>query len=242
MSKKLLLNNNVVNEVTPIQNGLVCWLDAFDLTEFKENTIWIDRTNNNNGTVTNYSSYPTSSKVINGELLAQGTVNIPNPTKGLSNYTVEVGYQDLGKKYWLGIWGNTSETGTNYSKGLSLYQENNLIGSHPSLYTPIENNDIKLGKNYLTVAINSGKILIYRNGQKLLSYNTSTRANGSEILPSEADYFCFMGRKPNNVTVDTNIGVDFVLSKWYYLRIYNRTLTDNEIINNYNYELTLSRG
>ena len=51
-----------------------------------------------------------------------------------------------------------------------------------------------------------------------------------------------MGRKPNAVTEDTNTGADYLANKWYYIRIYNKALTEEEVLNNYNYELSLTRG
>ena len=58
MTKKLLMNNHNNNSLLPTQNGLVCWLDAFDLTTYEVGTVWNDRTNsNNNGTVTTLNQF-----------------------------------------------------------------------------------------------------------------------------------------------------------------------------------------
>lgn len=240
MSKKLLMNNRSDSGLSPTQNGLVCWLDAFDLTNFELSTVWLDRTNNNNDATVCY--LPVVESVGNGILHAKTAVNIPNPTKGLSQYTVEVGYQDVTNRYWLGLWGNTSDFGDGYFKGLSLYQQENGIGGYPISINVASKNGIQYGKNYITATINSNELTIYHNGERLSFNNLTTQSPSKQILPSEANYFCFMGRKPNNANEESNTSADMISAKWYFLRIYNRVLTQEEILANYNYELSLTRG
>lgn len=241
MSKKMLMNNYSENGLLPIQDGLVCWLDAFDLTDKQQSLTWTDRTNNNNATF-KFSLNSADKTVINGVLEGLNYVNIPNPTKGLSNYTVEVGYEDISKKYWLGLWGNTSESSSTYYKGVSIYQERKLIGGYPFTFYSTPKDVIEGGKNYVTTTLNSNQLTVYHNGVKLYTINTTNQITPKEMLPSEADNFCFMGRKPNALGVDTNTATDCVKARWYFIRIYNRVLTDEEVLTNYNYELSLSRG
>lgn len=241
MSKKLLMNNRSDSGLSPTQNGLVCWLDAFDLTEFDYNTTWLDRTNNNNNATVCYDSTVVES-VGNGILHAKTAVNIPNPTKGLSQYTVEIGYEDISAKYWLGLWGNTSESSSTYYKGVSIYQEKKLIGGYPFTFYSTPKDVIEGGKNYVTTTLNSNQLTVYHNGVKLYTINTTNQTPPKEMLPSEANYFCFMARKPNDATAESDTGADMISSKWYFLRIYNRVLTQEEILANYNYELSLTRG
>lgn len=236
MSKKLLLNSfssGSSEGLTPIQNGLVCWLDAFDLTAFDINTTWLDRTNNNNNGTVCYAPVVTS--LGNGILHAKTSVNIPNPTKGLSQYTVEIGYEDISAIYWMGLWGNLSNN--TLMDGLSLYQINNSIGCYPYIFDVQNKDGIKMGKNYLSITVKSNNINIFLKGERFSSV-TPTK----EIQPSQANYFCFMGRKPNTVDIDTKTVADTIMARWYFIRIYNRVLTDEEILNNYNYELSLQRG
>lgn len=236
MSKKLLFNNYTVNGLLPAQDGLVCWLDAFDLTTYSGGIEWNDRTGHNNGIV---REDPNVVSVNNGILHAKSIVDIPNPTKGLTNYTVEIGYEDLKVGYWLGLWGNTSAKAGNTSDGNSFYQLNDTIGSYPLEKTTSNKTGITGGKNYITFSYYGSGLKIYHNGELL-----STQENNiSGILnTSNADYLCFMGRKPNSVSPTTSSGTDAKRAKWYYIRIYNKTLTDEEISNNYNYELSLQRG
>lgn len=238
MSKKLLMNKfNNVDGLSPVQDGLVCWLDAFDLYTYEISTVWLDRTNNgNNGTV---GMTPVVTSVGNGVLEAKSFVNIPNPTKGLSDYTVEIGYQDNTKGYWLGLWGNTSTSDSSFPYGISFYQGDNMIRTYPLNINSPEYTGLHGGKNYITFTFNSTGFSIYINGE---IYESITFNTNRQVYQSNADYFCFMARKPNSVSTDTNTGADFISAKWYYLRIYNRELTEEEIVNNYNYELSLSRG
>lgn len=242
MSKKLLMNNRGDNGLSPTQNGLVCWLDAFDLTDKQQSLTWADRTNNNNDGTFNFSLNSVNMTVNNGVLIAENSVQIPNPTKGLSQYTVEIGYEDISAKYWLGLWGNTSESSSTYYKGVSIYQEKKLIGGYPFTFYSTPKDVIEGGKNYVTTTLNSNQLTVYHNGVKLYTINTTNQTPPKEMLPSEANYFCFMARKPNNATIESDTGADMISSKWYFIRIYNRVLTPEEVLANYNYELSLQRG
>lgn len=235
MSKKLLMNKYSVNGLLPVQEGLVCWLDAFDLTSYSLGIEWPDRTGNGNGIVREASNVVS---VNNGILHACSIVDIPNPTKGLTSYSVEVGYEDLKTGYWLGLWGNTSANTERYCHGLSFHQLGNSYGAFPFYLTTPTKTEINGGKNYTVLTINSNILEIYHNGVKYYTFNSEPK----NILPSEANYSCFMARKPNTLTPDATSGTDSRLAKWYYIRIYNKVLTEEEILNNYNYELTLQRG
>lgn len=239
MSKKLLFNNYTINGLTPVQNGLVCWLDAYDLTSFGINSVWIDRTNNgNNGNVT---TFDTLTSLSNGILYAKGVVDIPNPIKGLNTFTIEIGYQDMDTGYWLGLCGFYSgSTNTGYN-GVSIHQTGNTFGMFPFYLSPPDKDGFKRGKNYVTFIFNTSNVIVYHNGEKLTSFNTKTNYN-KEILPSHSNYLCFMSRKPNSVNENTTGGADYRLAKWYYIRIYNKELSEEEVLANYNYELSLQRG
>lgn len=238
MSKKLLMNKFSNNGLMPTQDGLVCWLDAFDLITYALNTVWLDRTTNgNNGMVTFLGGEAIS--LGNGYLDAKSTVHIPNPTKGLIDYTVEIGYQDTSIRYWLGLWGNTSKSDSTNPDGVSFYQSENIIKTYPFSMNPPDYEGLRGGTNYITFTFNSIGFSIYINGTLYTSVNYTT---SSRINPSKANYFCFMSRKVNVVDENTKTGADFLYKRWYYLRIYNRVLTEEEILNNYNYELSLQRG
>ena len=233
MSKKLLMNNFSNNGLLPEQNGLVCWLDAFDLTTYKVGAIWEDRTGNNNGTVSTPFEF---GSVGNGVLNAKSCVNIPNPTKNLNEYTVEVGYEDVILRYWCGLWGNTGASST----GNSCYISGDAcVSFYPTVITSSINNDLHGGKQYITVTISSTNVKVFRNGLLFFTYNFT---DTTKIKPSTADNFIFMARKSNNPNDTTVTGADMLKNNWYFLRIYNRTLTEEEILNNYNYELSLVRG
>lgn len=239
MSKKLLMNKFSVNGLLPIQEGLVCWLDAFDLTSYTVNSVWLDRTgNNNNGTVNKLNDFQS---IGNGILEAKSLVNIPNPIKGLSTFSIEIGYQDNGTGYWSGLCGFYSGSTSTGHKGLSLIHINKSYDLYPFNILPPSKEDINGGKNYVILVINSNDVTIYHNTTKFTSVNTITKCN-KEILPSEANNLCFMARKPNTANENTTDGAEFRLNKWYYIRIYNKALTEEEVLNNYNYEMTLGRG
>ena len=232
MNKKLLMNNCNYNSLLPTQDGLVCWLDAFDLTSFEVGDIWNDRTSNgNNGVVKHNYLTPI---INNGTVKGKSEINIPNITKNLTNYTVEVGYQDLKDGYWFGLWGNRS--GDN---GTSFYQTGDSFQAYPSLIAvPPTKTGVSGGKNYVSFTFDENYTKIYHNGE--LYYSQPKSVVG--ITPSTANYLCVMGRKSNNPTDNTDTLADSRTSIWYFVRIYNKTLTEEEVLNNYNYELSLTRG
>lgn len=238
MSKKLLLNSfsgGSSEGLTPVQNGLVCWLDAFDLSSnYSINTVWTDRSgNNNDGVVTTLFEF---GSVGNGVLNAKSLVNIPNPTKELSEYTVEVGYEDVMLRYWCGLWGNTGALST----GTSCYiSGDSCVSFYPTVISSSINEDLHGGKQYITVTISSTNVKMFRNGLLFYTYDFT---DSKKIIPSTANNFIFMARKSNNPNDTTDTGADMLKNNWYFLRIYNRILTEEEVSNNYNYELSLERG
>lgn len=211
-------------ELLPITDGLTCWLDVRSLSSFAFGETWADLSGNgNNGSIA--QAFLTS--LENGILNGSGYINIPNPTKGLSNYTVEVGFKDLSTGYWLGLWGNTSG-----STGNSAYKQNGSYSGYPvEMVVAVS----KTEREYYTIVVKDNQASVYFNGL-LLGENCCT------LTPSDANYFVFMGRKPNNPTQDTNGVADFRRAEWYFLRIYDRALTGDEISFNYTYETSLNRG
>ena len=211
-------------ELPLITDGLTCWLDARSLSSFASEETWIDLSGNgNNGSIAQASLTSLENGILNGS----GYINIPNPTKGLSNYTVEVGFKDLATGYWLGLWGNTSG-----STGNSVHKENRKYGSYP-IQTSMTVS--KTEHEYCTIVVKDNQMSVYLNGLLL-------RENCCTLTPSDANYFVFMGRKPNNATQDTNGAADAKRAEWYFLRIYDRALTGDEISFNYTYETSLNRG
>lgn len=208
-----------------ITDGLTCWLDARSLSDFTFGGTWADLSGNgNNGSIAQAHLVSLENGILDGS----GYINIPNPTKGLSNYTVEIGFKDLSIGYWLGLWGNTSG-----STGNSIYKENETrYNSYPiERRVPIS----KTVHEYYTVVVKDNRMSAYYNGILLVE-------NYCTLTPSDANYFVFMGRKPNNPTQDTNGTADVKRAEWYFLRIYDRALTGDEISFNYTYETSLNRG
>lgn len=238
MSKKLLMNSfsgSSSEGLAPVENGLVCWLDAFDLTpDYYVGTVWTDRSgNNNDGVVKNIFD---TIEVNNGVLYTKSYANIPNPTKNLNEYTVEIGFEDVIQRYWCGLWGNTGASST----GNSCYISGDAcVSFYPTVITSSINNDLHGGKQYITVTISSTNVKVFRNGVHFFTYDFT---DSKKIIPSTANNFVFMARKTNNPNDTTDTGADMLKNKWYFLRIYNRALTEEEILNNYNYEMTLVRG
>lgn len=209
---------------TPITDGLTCWLDARSLSDFTSGETWVDLSGNgNNGSITQVSLVSLENGILDGS----GYINIPNPTKGLSNYTVEVGLKDLSMGYWLGLWGNTAG-----STGNSVYKQNGAYSGYPiSMLVSVS----KTEREYYTMVVKDNRADIYINGLLL-------RENCCTLTPSDAKYFVFMGRKPNSATQDTDGVADVKRAEWYFLRIYDRALTGDEISFNYTYETSINRG
>ena len=212
-------------ELSLITDGLTCWLDARSLSSFVSGETWMDLSGNgNNGSI----SHASLTSLENGILNGIGCINIPNPTKGLSNYTVEVGLKDLSIGYWLGLWGNTAG-----STGNNVYKEN---GARYNSYPIVGRVDIsKTAHEYYTVVVKDNQMNAYYNGMLLVE-------NCCTLTPSDAKYFVFMGRKPNAPTQNTDAVADAKRAEWYFLRIYDRALTGDEISFNYTYETSINRG
>jgi hypothetical protein len=211
-------------ELSPITDGLTCWLDARSLNSFALGETWADLSGNgNNGSI----ALASLTSLENGILDGSGYINIPNPTKGLSNYTVEVGFKDLSMGYWLGLWGNTAG-----STGNSAYKQNGAYSGYP---VPMAVTVSKTEREYCTIVVKDNRVDIYLNGLLL-------RENCCTLTPSDAKYFVFMGRKPNAPTQDTDGVADAKRAEWYFLRIYDRALTGDEISFNYTYETSINRG
>lgn len=228
MPKKLMMNYSE-NGMSPIIDGLVCWLDARD---FEDNmTILKDRTNFKNDfkveDVFKNSKQALRSK-NNGQLISYD-MDIPQ------NYTIEFycyySWFEFSGIFSLGLNSNSTH---NYDylwtypdkAHLSLRRRNNGTWEQFDNFFALELNKIYL----VTVAFNLSKKTaeIYMNGIKIktITFKNYTYVNTKTIV---------LMNSASGVYPFLNGGV-------YSVKIYNKTLTEEEIQHNYLYEQSIKRG
>jgi len=197
----------------------------------KTGTVWYDLTNNpnNNGTLVNGVTYNSGSK---GYLSFNGTnryISFTTPTNipiGNSNYTISVWFMpgsiSIGNEGLVG-WGNYGTTNQVNAFKLTPTGLSNYWGANDlSVTTTLSN-----GNWYNAVATFDGTTRgIWVNGT-LIGSDTPTGHNVSNA---------------NNLTIgltNTNEYYTGIISE---VQIFNRGLTNNEIISNYNALLTRYNG
>lgn len=214
-----------------VQNGLVCYLDAANTKSYSTGLTWSDLTkSNNSGTLTNG---PTFSNINKGCIGFDGTNDYINcgtnvNTSFLDNFTFCT---------WVNI--NNTATGNGYiiSKRLgstfnSNYQLIYSITSDLIRFSFIVNGATASGGVATDIIYNKNKW--YNIVSKIENNTMKIYVNGTFITSSP---------RPNGGTTGSNIplriGTSHDINNYYKglisnVLIYNRPLTDNEILNNFN--------
>lgn len=239
MSKKLLIDNYSENKSMPVTDGLVCWLDARDLKDTNDETIWKDRSGNGHHATLKRSNSQTPI-IENGyyRTYDSGYVILPtlnfNSTDGISmfldfkvhNYSKHqyarlftLGYtndyrQHLAAGTGLLEFGTIryfSKTTTDF--GLYSYFNVNMFNKKINMSISY-NNNIMLGKNH-----NFNITRAFEHHDKfdtIFNCNYLNAENSSSILVRDTSYGLIL--------------------------IYNRALTEEEMEQNYKYEQSIERG
>lgn len=216
MSRKLLMNNYSENGLSPVMDGLICWLDGRDGRN--GDTVWKDRSGNGNDfEVTNCQWGETSLKT-------HTTSSYFNLEKLLINrnddFCLDIYFkQSINQVGKLRVINANSESA--WGNGSSIFIENdNKIFYYESI---VFNKIVEFGSiNYISILRLNNEITIYFNGVK---YKTNRNANHSI-----------------NVLGNGNWNNSIMLGDYYSIRLYSKSLTEEEIQQNYLYEQSIKRG
>jgi hypothetical protein len=194
-----------------ITDGLVLYLDAANTRSYPgTGTTWSDLSRSgNNGTLVNG---PTFNSLNGGSIVFDGSddyINMNTPNFG-QIYTVNlwIKLNNLLSKVWIG--GNGSEYHMNFLDGRTYNRINNILFDFDTQLITNQWYNISLTRNNTSVNCYKNSILI--NNSTNLSYNT--------------DFILYrIGSLPLGFYGDGSIG---------NVSFYNKALTDQEILQNYN--------
>lgn len=218
MARDLMMSN------MPATNGLICWLDGRDGSG--NQTTWIDRSGNGNyGTLNNFnfsSNYWSEKGLV--KTTQDNSVNVSlSPTLNpnyLNGFTVEIYFKQ------------TSSSGLIYCKnnnwGIFAFYSNTLIRQviwAADVDYTVQINSMLNNIRHVVAYYSTSKVFLYLDGVLLNSYSKNVSKTGSELIY----LFC---QTPTYGSASGEI---------YSFKIYNRELTQSEILQNYNYEKSITR-
>ena len=211
-----------------VTNGLVMNL----LTAPSVGTIWTDVSGNNNTgsliTTAGGTFYYTAS--YGGGMVATGSAGsntlIATPYNLTSSFSVEMVLQPNALSYWSTLWANEVY---NTSKGWWAYYNSNAalyagsLSSITSYTTPTATSNTPV---HLIFILSGSTFNMYKNGQLQPGSTYSAPIGGVSN-----NGLNFGSRHPNNGTANTP--TDSLKGVYYQMRVYNRPLTQLEVLQNY---------
>lgn len=216
MSRKLMMNNVESNGLSPVTDGLICWLDGRDGNGTQ--TTWVDRTGNSNDAIITNCVWTGKALRVNNnsDSFLVNKILINSDT---SPFTLEVNFKNI--------------TMANNVDNIIMANSTKMWDYSSSIYRNIKrllldvgnttiNNSFELNKSYQV-----GLIKYHNSSRKplldgaILEYPNSMITNG----------ISFLG----------NFDAKHMIGDYYSIRLYNRILTQEEITQNYNYEKSISR-
>lgn len=220
MSKKLLMNNYSENGLLPIMDGLVCWLDAYDIET--GDTLWKDRSGNGN-----------DFKIVGSPVIKNGYFHFAQSKPyarceslevDIDSVTVQCSLKDIKFNRNSYIYSIEGYRGFNLSNFNNLRL--NAASANRELYRstttiPFESFVTGISEKF---AINLRQEGVF-NIRKNFSIPISKRISGMEI-GKECNYGGGSG-------LEGCIGL---------LLVYDRPLTEEEIEYNYRYSQSIQRG
>jgi hypothetical protein len=218
-----LTKNGYENIVT---NGLVLNLDAgWYLSYSGTGTNWKDLTSNaNNGTLINGPTFNSSN---GGSIVLDGTndeILLSNPITFISSGSVNawVKYNDVSGDL-------TLASGNDYGEGYWLYSAGSTVytnwGSSYATFNDLKSFFVQNEKFYLTLTYGNNFAKIYKNGILIGSQSYTQSSNG--VLRSFGRLYT--GGSGSYANMNGNI---------YCSQIYNRELTNSEVLQNFNAQKT----
>lgn len=222
MTRKLLMNNYVKNGLMPVTDGLIGWYDA--RYRNSDDTYLIDRSNNGN----HISCFNNNNIISNDFIVVNHTAysNQLDYTNYINGEVTILYYVDCIVTGRLLCMSGHYETNLAWwisptvDDTINVWYKNNQYINCSNLKTRIP-----IGKNMIGLSISAMKIKVYLNG--VLIYDATTVINLKEL---KLGLFGISGY-PNNINY-----------KYYSSYVYNRVLTDEEIMQNYQYEQSIKRG
>ena len=226
-----MMNNQSENGLSPVRDGLICWLDSRDYINGEN--IWIDRSiNKNNFRVTDLS-LDLKGAIYCVSNIGAAECNLKTPM----SYTIEVCnyYSSFDSISYLWAFGDHSighnhEYLWNYPDGNSLslrrVEDNSYWTVHDHIYKLIKMKNCVIT---ITFEYKYKLIILYVDGIKLKELSFADRYN----------------YKNNNYVVLMNRGIKdkpFNNGGIYSYKIYDRVLNEKEIMQNYQYEESIERG
>lgn len=207
---------------TIVSNGLVLCLDAANPRSYPGNgTSWIDLSKNNyNCVLMNTVAYGSGAFVFNG---SNNYVSLPTGLlSGTGDFTVTqyIASQSSG--------GNLGTTFANYSAGnLQIFFGGNFIGMY------LGNTGCYLGASPWNTTLPE-----YTNNPTMITAlrsNTTTMFYINGVLKKSGTSSFSIGTNSNSFRIGTNtIGTEQYAGKIFSTLVYNRALSESEIIQNYN--------
>ena len=201
-----------------VTNGLMCLLEPNNLTTGA--TIWQDKSGHNN----NFYIEPSKNFTVenNACYLADNVSiycapdNLPIGTK-----TYEIYYKRINTNYYTSLMYIGEKlcmqlTQNGYTFKLDIKNYNNVTDREPLLKQDLS--------SVIGVIVSQNYIKVYQNGIILKTYSY----NNSNVLNFTTNYY--IGKRSDNG--------DKKAKYIYSFKMYNRELTEDEILRNYNYEMT----
>jgi hypothetical protein len=203
-----------------VTDGLVLCLDAADLNSYPTTgTTWFDLAGSNNGTLTNGPTFNSSN---GGSIVLDGTndeILLSSPITFISSGSVNawVKYNDVSGDL-------TLASGDGYGEGYWIYSAGSTVytnwGSSYATFNDLKSFFVQNEKFYLTLTYGNNFAKIYKNGILIGSQSYTQSSNG--VLRSFGRLYTGSGSYTN---MNGNI---------YCSQIYNRELTNSEVLQNYN--------
>ena len=215
-----------------VTSGLVLELDAGNIKSYPTTgTTWFDKSGNaNNGTLVNGPTFNTGSL---GSIVFDGTndfVNITRPSQIITSGSISVS-----------MWVRWTTTGTTIGTIQALI-DNNHSGSPIQGFTIQDRPDLSKKIQWGVYPNTNGATSSFQVGDGTWRYIVGTYESGSTKLYINGSLDGFSTSEPNMATVQPNI----TLGKWQFgdsrylngnialTQIYNRALSADEVLQNYN--------
>lgn len=189
-----------------VSGGLIMWLDGIYGAEAASLTQWADSSGSGNpGTITGTASWDTNCFV--GTRANQSGIETALQVFALSDYTIEMYFVPTAFYDYNPMWSQTDE---NTSIESWIY-ESGMLAARGGSYGKLDIATLLLGRSYT------------------FSYMTQKMYLDGSLIGSSADTPAV-----SSVPLQLNKRSDYGSKKIYSVRVYNRQLTDEEVLANYN--------
>lgn len=218
MSKKLLMNNYSENGLMPVMDGLVCWLDGRDGQN--GNTVWKDRSRKgNDAELTNCTWTESALRVFSDS----DDFLVNKPLINNESFTLEVYFSRI-----------MSERPSAAEKVVSTNTTKTWGGS-TAIYIRGNNLFYDAGNNTLNLQFKYNKPCHIAIVNDINKKNRTVYVDG-KLVKTSRDTINYV------ISFLGNWGNEHMRGDIYSVRLYNRTLTTEEVQQNYLYEQSIERG